>query len=127
MAALSGAFGALAGLLAAIGLYGVMSYTVTRRSNEMGIRLAMGAARGAVLRMVLIDAGKLVTVGLVAGVALGLGAANAASSLLFGLQPTDPVTLAAAVGMLATIGLGASYFPALRASRLDPMKVLRDE
>ncbi|MGE0864082.1 MAG: ADOP family duplicated permease [Vicinamibacterales bacterium] len=127
MAALSGAFGALAGLLAAIGLYGVMSYTVTRRSNEMGIRLAMGAARGEVLRMVLLDAGKLVTVGLVAGVALGLGAANAASSLLFGLQPTDPATLAAAVGMLAAIGLAASYFPALRASRLDPMKVLRDE
>ncbi len=127
MAALSGAFGALAGLLAAIGLYGVMSYTVTRRSNEMGIRLAMGAARGAVLRMVLIDATKLVTIGLVVGVALGAGAANAARGLLFGLEPTDPVTLSAAVGMLATIGLAASYIPALRASRLDPMKVLRDE
>jgi ABC-type antimicrobial peptide transport system permease subunit len=77
--------------------------------------------------MVLIDATKLVTIGLVAGVALGAGAANAASSLLFGLQPTDPATLGAAVAMLAAIGLAASYFPALRASRLDPMKVLRDE
>jgi putative ABC transport system permease protein len=127
MASLSGAFGALAGLLAAVGLYGVMSYTVTRRSNEMGIRLAMGARRSEVLRMVLADAGTLVAIGLVAGVALGAGAATAARSLLFGLQPTDPVTLGAAVAMLAAIGLVASYIPALRASRLDPMKVLRDE
>jgi putative ABC transport system permease protein len=127
MAALSGAFGALAGLLAAIGLYGVMSYTVTRRSNEMGIRLAMGARRSEVLRMVLADASALVAVGLILGAALGLGAASGARSLLFGLEPTDPVTLGAAIAMLATIGLAASYFPALRASRLDPMRVLRDE
>jgi putative ABC transport system permease protein len=127
MASLSGAFGLLAGLLAAVGLYGVMSYTVTRRSNEIGIRLAMGARRADVLRMVITEAGKLVAVGLIVGTALGLGAANAARSLLFGLQPTDPTTIGAAIAMLALIGFAASYLPAYRASRLDPVRVLRDE
>lgn len=127
MAALSGAFGALAGLLAAVGLYGVMSYTVSRRSNEIGIRLALGARRGEVLRIVLREAAWLVAIGLVIGTALGLGAAKAARGLLFGLQPTDPVTVGAALMLLATIGLGASYLPARRASRLDPVRVLRDE
>jgi putative ABC transport system permease protein len=127
MAALSGAFGALAGLLAAIGLYGVLSYTVTRRSNEIGIRLAMGASRMMVLRMVIVEAGWLVGVGLVIGTALGLGATNAARSMLFGLQPTDPLTIAIAIAVLASIGLIASYVPARRASRVDPMNVLRQE
>ncbi len=127
MAALSGAFGTLAGLLAAVGLYGVMSYTVARRSNEIGIRLAMGATRSAVLRMVLREAGVLVAIGLVIGTALGLGAARAARTLLFGLQPTDPMTVGVALTLLAVIGLGASYVPARRASRLDPVRVLRDE
>jgi ABC-type antimicrobial peptide transport system permease subunit len=127
MASLSGAFGALAGLLAAVGLYGVLSYTVTRRSNEIGIRLAMGASRQAVLRMVIAEAGWLVGIGLVVGTVLGLGAANAARSLLFGLTPTDPATIAAAIAMLAAIGLLASYLPARRASRVEPMKVLRQE
>lgn len=127
MAALSGAFGLLAGLLAAVGLYGVMSYTVTRRSNEIGIRLAMGARAGDVLRMVIAEAGWLVGIGVVIGVALGLGAAKAASTLLFGLQPSDPVTLASATALLIAIGLLASYLPARRASRLDPMTTLRQE
>ena len=127
MASLSGAFGALAGLLAAVGLYGVLSYTVTRRSNEIGIRLAMGASRRAVLRMVIVEAGWLVGTGLVIGTALGLGAANAARTLLFGLRPTDPVTIASAIVMLAAIGLIASYLPARRASRVDPMNVLRQD
>jgi ABC-type antimicrobial peptide transport system permease subunit len=127
MAALSGAFGALAGLLAAVGLYGVLSYTVTRRSNEIGIRLAMGASRGEVLRMIIAEAGWLVGIGLVIGGALGLGATSAARSLLFGLQPTDPITIGSAIALLAAIGLMASYLPARRASRLDPMNVLRQE
>jgi ABC-type antimicrobial peptide transport system permease subunit len=127
MAALSGAFGALAGLLAAIGLYGVLSYTVTRRANEIGIRLAMGASRQTVLRMVIAEAGWLVGIGLVLGTALGLGAAKAAGSLLFGLKPTDPVTIGAAALLLATIGFVASFLPARRASRVDPMNVLRQE
>ena len=127
MAALSAAFGILAGLLAAVGIYGVMSYTVTRRSSEIAIRLAMGASRGEVLRMVVIDAGWLIGIGLVIGAAMGLGVAKYAATLLFGLQPNDPATVASAVGLLATIGLLASYLPARRAARVDPMNVLRQE
>jgi predicted permease len=127
MAALSGAFGTLAALLAAVGLYGVMSYTVTRRSNELGIRLALGAGRGQVLRMVLREASLLIAIGLVIGSALGLGASHLAESLLFGLTANDAVTITAALTLLAVIGLGASYLPARRASRLDPVRVLRDE
>ena len=127
MATLSGAFGMLAGLLAAVGLYGVMSYTVARRSNEIGIRLAMGARGADVLRMVIKEAGWMVGIGVVIGVALGLGAATAARTLLFGLQPTDPATVLSATALLAAIGLLASYLPARRASKLDPMKTLRQE
>jgi predicted permease len=127
MAALSGAFGVLAALLAAVGLYGVMSYTVSRRSNEIGIRLAMGARGADVLKMVITEAGWMVGTGVVIGVVLGLGAAKSASTLLFGLQPTDPATLASATALLAAIGLIASYLPARRASKLDPMKTLRQE
>jgi putative ABC transport system permease protein len=127
MAALSGAFGMLAGLLAAVGLYGVMSYTVARRSNEIGIRLAMGARGADVLKMVIAEAGWMVGIGVAIGVALGLGAAKAARTLLFGLQPGDPVTLAAAIAVLAAIGLIASYLPARRASKLDPMTTLRSD
>jgi predicted permease len=127
MAALSAAFGALAGLLAAVGIYGVMSYTVTRRSNEIGIRLAMGASRSSVLRMVIREAAWLLGAGVVIGTAMGLGAAKAARTLLFGLEPTDPVTIGAAVALLLSIGLLASYLPARRAARVDPMTVLRQE
>ena len=127
MAALSGAFGMLAGLLAAVGLYGVMSYTVARRSNEIGIRLAMGARGVDVLKMVITEAGWMVGIGVAIGVALGLGAAKAARTLLFGLQPGDPVTLTAAIALLASIGLIASYLPARRASKLDPMTTLRSD
>lgn len=127
MAALSAALGALAGLLAAVGLYGVMSYTVTRRSNEIGIRLALGARRSVVLGMVWKEAGALVAVGLAIGAALGFGASNLLKSLLFGLQPGDPVTITLALVLLAMIGMAASYLPARRASRLDPVRVLRDD
>ena len=127
MAALSAAFGALAALLAAIGIYGVMAYTVTKRSNEIGIRLAMGASRSGVLRLVIVEAVWLLGAGLAIGSAMGFGAARAASSLLFGLKPGDPLTMTSAIVMLAAIGLIASYVPARRASRVDPMNVLRQE
>jgi putative ABC transport system permease protein len=127
MAALSAAFGALAALLAAVGIYGVMSYTVTRRSNEIGIRLAMGASRSGVVRSVVGEAVWLVAAGIVIGTALGVGAAKAASTLLFGLKPGDPITMVSAIALLATIGIVASYLPARRASRVDPMNVLRQE
>jgi ABC-type antimicrobial peptide transport system permease subunit len=104
-----------------------MSYTVTRRANEIGIRLAMGASRSGVLRLVIGEAVWLIGAGLLIGTAMGLGAANAARSLLFGLQPSDPITIAGAVALLAAIGLIASYLPARRASRVDPMNVLRQE
>ena len=87
----------------------------------------MGASRRGVLRLVIGEAVWLVGAGLLIGAALGLGAAKTAQSLLFGLQPTDPLTMAAAIALLATIGLVASYLPARRASRVDPMNVLRQE
>jgi ABC-type antimicrobial peptide transport system permease subunit len=127
MAALSAAFGVLAALLAAIGIYGVTAYSVTRRANEIGIRLAMGASRRLVLRLMIGEAVWLVGAGLLIGVALGVGSAKAASTLLFGLTPTDPATLASAIALLASIGLLASYLPARRAARVDPMTVLRQE
>jgi putative ABC transport system permease protein len=125
MATLSSVFGVLAGLLAAIGLYGVMSYTVICRANEIGIRMAMGAARGAVLRMVLREAAILVAAGLVLGLILAVATAGSARALLFGLDPTDPTTLVLACGVLALIGFVAGLVPALRASRMDPSTALR--
>ena len=127
MAALSAALGLLAVVLAAVGLYGVLSYMVVRRANEIGIRLAMGATRRMVSRLVISEAAWLVAIGLAIGVGLGLGAARTARTLLFGLEPTDPVTLVAATALLAGIGFIAAYLPARRASRLDPMTTLRQE
>jgi putative ABC transport system permease protein len=100
MATLSGFFGALAGLLATIGLYGVMSYMVARRRNEIGIRMALGADRALVVRLVLREAIVLLGAGTIVGLVLAAAAARATASLLFGLRPGDPATLAAAVAVL---------------------------
>jgi predicted permease len=127
MAALSGFFGGLAALLATLGLYGVVSYMLAKRRHEIGIRLALGAARRDVLAMVVRDASTLVAVGLAAGVGLSLAATRAAATLLFGVRPWDPATLAAAAAGLAVIAVGASALPAWRASRLDPNLALREE
>ena len=127
MATLSGFFGLLAGLLATIGLYGVMSYMVARRRTEIGIRMALGAERGNVTRMILREAAILTGTGLAAGTVLALALGRTASSMLFELQPHDPFTMATAVAALATIALAASYLPAQRAARLDPMTALREE
>jgi predicted permease len=127
MATLSGFFAALATLLAIIGLYGVMSYMVARRRGEIGIRMALGANAGNVSKMILREAGLLLAVGLVIGTGLAVAASTAASTLLFGLKPHDPATLAMAVVALATAALAASYLPARRAARLDPMIALREE
>lgn len=127
MATLSGFFGILAGLLATIGLYGVMSYMVARRTNEIGIRMALGADRRDVVKMVMREAGILVITGLIGGAVLALAAARTASTLLFGLQPSDPATVVSAIGLLAAVSLIASYLPARRAARLEPTVALREE
>jgi predicted permease len=127
MAVISGFFGALAALIAMIGLYGVMSYMVARRRNEIGIRMALGAGRSDVVRMVLGDASKLLGIGLVIGAIAAAIAAQAVKSLLFGLTPQDPATLIAAAAGLGAIALVASYLPARRASRLEPTIALREE
>ncbi|HXN64017.1 MAG TPA: ABC transporter permease [Candidatus Acidoferrales bacterium] len=127
MATLSGFFGVLATLLATVGLYGVISYMVARRRNEIGIRMALGAGRASILRMVMGEAGLLLAIGLAAGAVLSLMGARAASSLLFGLNARDPLTLALGVAILVIVAAVASYLPAQRAASLDPMQALRDE
>ncbi|MBZ5622354.1 MAG: ABC transporter permease [Acidobacteriia bacterium] len=127
MAMLAGSFGVLAGMLATLGLYGVIAYMVARRRNEIGVRVALGADRGRVVRLVLREAVLLLAVGLGIGTGLALWAGRAAGALLFGLKPYDPPTLAVAVLLLASVALLASYWPALRASRLEPMSALREE
>jgi len=127
MATLSAFFGALALVLAAIGLYGVIAYMVERRKNEIGIRMALGAHPGNVIRMILREAGALVAVGGAVGTLLALAGGKAARTLLFGLEPYDAVSMGLAVGLLAVVSLLASYVPAYRASRLDPLDALRQE
>ena len=127
MAMLSGFFGVLAVLLAAVGLYGVISYVVARRRNEIGIRLALGAQRGQVVGMVMREGSLLLFAGLVIGTGLSLIVGRTAGSLLFGLTAHDPLTLAVASALLTVIAAWASYLPARRASNLDPMVALRLE
>jgi len=127
MAVLSGFFGGLAALLAAIGLYGVTSYTVARRRNEIGIRMALGATRGEVVGMIVRQAAFLLVTGVVIGSVLAIVAAQTANTLLFGLKPGDPMTLLTAIAGLAIVTMCASSVPALRASRLEPTEALRDE
>jgi predicted permease len=127
MATLSGFFGGLAALIATIGLYGVMSYMVARRRNEIGIRMALGADRGEVVRMVMREAGLLLGAGVAVGLVASVAAARAARTLLFGLGPGDPSTLAMAAAGLGVVAMLASYLPALRAARLEPTEALREE
>ncbi len=127
MARLSGFFGMLAVLLAVIGLYGVISYMVARRRNEIGIRMSLGADRRSIISLVLRESVLLLSIGLIIGVALALAVSSAASALLFGLKSHDAATMIIATVSLAAIGLAASYLPALRAANLDPMDALRNE
>ncbi len=127
LATLSGFFGGLAVVLAMIGLYGVMSYTVAERKSEIGIRMALGARRVDVTAMILGKAAMLLTAGLVLGAGLSLAAASAASALLFGLKLRDPLTLLVSTALLAVVALAASYLPARRAAGLDPIDSLREE
>jgi len=125
LATVASGFGGLALLLACVGIYGLLAYTVARRAKEMGIRLALGAQRRRLIAMVLTAALRLVAVGVVVGVPAAWAATRLVKSMLFGLDPTDPTTVAAAVGLLCTAALIAAYVPAWRASRVDPLVALR--
>lgn len=127
MAMLSSFFGFLAAALATVGLYGVISYMVARRRSEIGIRVALGANRSEIIKLVMREASLLLIVGLIIGAALAVATAQTTSSLLYGLRPTDPVTMLLAVLTLAFIALVASFVPAVRAARLEPMQTLREE
>ena len=127
VARLASFFGLLALLLACVGLYGVMSYGVARRTNEIGIRMALGARGGSVLWLVLREALLLVVIGLVIGVGASLMVTKTAESLLYDLKPNDPLTIAMATLILAGVAAFAGYLPARRASRVNPMIALRDE
>jgi predicted permease len=127
MATLSSMFGILAALIASVGLYGVMSYVVARRTNEIGVRVALGANRAQIVVLILRQAGSLLAAGIGIGLALALVATKAAESMLFGLKPYDALTFILAAVLLATVTLLASYLPARRAARLEPMTALREE
>src|SRR5207302_8708882 len=120
-------FALIALLLAAIGLYGVLSYSVAGRTREIGVRMALGAQRGSVLNMVLREAGKLVVLGIVIGVPAAMLAGRLFSSMLFGLKATDPLSMVLVVAILLAITLLASYIPARRATKVDPIIALRYE
>jgi len=126
-AELLGGFGLLALLLASLGIYGVMSYSVAQRTNEMGIRIALGAKPGDILRLVLGQGVAVVAMGVVAGLALAAAATLSLKSLLFGMSTLDPITYAAVAAILLGTALLACFFPAHRATRVDPMVALRYE
>jgi ABC-type antimicrobial peptide transport system permease subunit len=120
-------FGGLALLLACIGLFGLMSYNVSRRTNEIGIRIALGAQRSGVIGMVLRESMIMVIAGVTIGLATAIAAGRLVTAILFGLAPNDVWTMTAAIGLMAAVCLIAGYLPARRASRVDPMVALRYE
>jgi len=127
LATLSSFFGALALLLACVGLYGLMACAVARRTAEIGIRLALGARRGHILWLVMSETLWLTVAGIAAGIPLALWAARYAKSDLFGIGPADPATIAAAVAALTGVAMLAGYLPARRALRIDPVMAVRYE
>jgi ABC-type antimicrobial peptide transport system permease subunit len=127
MTTLSSLFAGLATLLAAIGLYGVLAYTVSQRTREIGLRMALGAAPGRVRAMVLRQVAWMTLIGGVAGLAGAVGIGKAATSLLYELKPWDPLVLAASAILLTLVSLAAGFIPARRASLIDPMRALRYE
>ena len=127
MATLSGFYGALAVVLAMVGLYGIVSYMVIRRRNEIGIRMAMGADKASILRMILREAMGLLGVGLAIGIVLVLGAGGVAQAMLYGINANDAVSLGLAVGALAVAAVCATLIPAARATGVQPVEVLREE
>jgi ABC-type antimicrobial peptide transport system permease subunit len=126
VALVTGFFGTLGLLLAGLGLYGVTSYAVTRRRAEIGIRMALGAEPTRVVRLVLVRVFVLVALGVIIGTAVSWWSAQFIASLLYDLQPRDPLTLMSAAVMLTAVGAIAGWLPAFRASQIDPAQVLRD-
>jgi predicted permease len=124
---LSSAFGVVALLLAAIGLYGVVAFAVAQRTAEMGVRLALGASRKAVLGLMLLDSAKIVVPGACVGMAAALAATRFVESILYGLKPTDPATIVGAMALLLTVAAAAAYLPARRAAGINPVEALRCE
>jgi putative ABC transport system permease protein len=122
-----GLFSALAVVLAAIGIYGVISYSVAQRTREIGIRLALGAQHAGVLRMILSEGGKIASLGIILGLIAALGLTRLMSSLLFSISASDPATFGTVALLLVIVALLACYIPALRAVRVDPMVALRYE
>jgi ABC-type antimicrobial peptide transport system permease subunit len=127
MAQLAGFFGLLALALGAIGLYGLLGYRVSQRTGEIGVRIALGADRGRVVRMILLGGLRLVGIGIALGVPAALWGSRLAAGLLYGLDPTDAPTIAAAVVVLLLTGIAAGLAPALRAARVEPMAALKYE
>ncbi len=127
LARLSIGFGIVALLLSAIGLYGVLSYGVSRRTNEIGVRKALGAQPHALIGMIMRETGWLLVAGLVVGAALSAASIQLIASRLYGLSAADPVTVATAVTILAVVALFATWLPARRAATVDPLVALRHE
>jgi ABC-type antimicrobial peptide transport system permease subunit len=127
LAQLSTLFGIIAALLACVGIYGVMSYGIARRTSEFGVRMAMGANRADVLWMVLREALWVASVGVAIGIGLALASSRLVNSVLFGLKPTDPIAIGAATTVMIGVALFAGWLPARRATRIDPMIALRHE
>jgi ABC-type antimicrobial peptide transport system permease subunit len=126
-ATLSAGFGALALALASVGIYGVMAYSVASRTNEIGIRLALGALPRQVLAMILREATWVSLTGVLVGLGAAYGLARLVRSMLYGLQPADPVSLISGSALLIAVGLAASWIPARRAASVEPMEALRHE
>jgi len=124
---LVGGFATLAWLLGVIGLYGVVAYSVGRRTREIGVRMALGAQRASVARLIVGEAGRLVVIGVAAGAIAAAGSATLMRTLLFGVTPWDPATLLGVAAVLGVSALAASYLPARRAASLSPVEALRAE
>ena len=122
-----GAFGVVALLLAALGIYGVIAFSVAQRRSEIGLRMALGADGGALQRSVVLDGLRLTSVGLALGLTLAVGLAALARNVLYGVSILDPLTVGGVLALFTAVTLVASAFPARRAARVDPLRVLRDD